>query len=108
GLASAVALSYVGASLACVIYIYRRERLFVGDVVLWPSIFGVGILSAVLFGLQNTVNSAVAAMIGIPVVAALTVIGFWRAMKRNSAFFQRPIPETLACAKENDQTAALR
>jgi len=52
GFAAATTISYVATSLLCVAYIYRYEKSFVGEVVLWRSIIAVT-ASAVVCALSS-------------------------------------------------------
>ena len=72
GLASALAMSYVIASLVCVLYIYRREKSFVGDVRLSPVIGMVALTTLVCAALDRVFNP-VAAALGGGVVVSLFV-----------------------------------
>ena len=82
GLASATALSYAGTSVVCVLYIYRRERAFVGNVVLWPAIAGVFISIAAFFALHHFLPPVSATVSAFLVVGTLVTAVLWRAHKR--------------------------
>ena len=72
GLASAVALSYLVASLVCVIYIRLREKSFVAEVRLFPAICAVAVSAAFCAALGRLVDSVAAAILGAALVCVLT------------------------------------
>jgi O-antigen/teichoic acid export membrane protein len=73
GLASAMALSYLAASLVCVIYIRLREKSFVADVRLFPAIWAVAVSAAFCAALARLVDSVAATILGAALVCGLTV-----------------------------------
>ena len=82
GLASAYALSYVIASLVCVIYIYRWEKAFVGDVRLSPVIWMVALAIPACAALTRLFNPVAAAVAGAVVVALFTIYNVRRTLAK--------------------------
>jgi O-antigen/teichoic acid export membrane protein len=82
GLASAVALSYVTASLACVIHICRRERSFIGDIRLSPVIWMVFLSITACAALARLLNPIAATFVSSGLVAILMTCSLRRILLR--------------------------